>query len=297
MYKNFIVSIIFLLFFMASHFSVNAQEYAAAYTKYRTKKEDNLYEVARRFDVGIVELLSANPNTDPWMPAEGTELFIPTVHILPERRGGIVINLAQLRMFFFADDGQVFTFPIGVGREGWQTPTGITKIIGKKQNPDWIPPPAIRKENPQLPEIVPAGEDNPLGDYAMYLGWRGYLIHSTNRPYGVGKRSSHGCIRMYPEDIEFLFDKVRVGTQVTVIEQPYSIGWRGDLLFLEVSHSQSALDEIAEYKVPKSQDIPEIYAAIRRFIEKDGRAEIDWYRVEEAVAQRTGLPVVIGKKI
>jgi len=288
--------------FIPAGYGLAAGEAVGAFTRYTTVREDNLYDVARRFDVGIVELLAANPNIDPWMPTEGSELAVPTVHVLPEIRKGIVINLSALRLFYFGDDGKVLTFPIGIGREGWQTPVGTAKIVAKKKNPEWRPPPSIRKENPDLPEVFPAGEDNPLGDYAMYLGWSGVLIHSTNRPYGVGKRSSHGCIRLYPEDMEVLFKEVKIGTKVTVIDKPYSVGWKDDLLFLEVKHSQNQLDEIAEYKVPVAVSIPEIYDAIRKSAGeegagKKGMAEIDWYKVEEAVAKRSGIPTIIGRRI
>jgi L,D-transpeptidase ErfK/SrfK len=188
---------------------VSEGDLVGAVTYYQVEEKDNLYEIARRHDIGIVELLAANPGVDPWMPEEGTELTITTAHILPTTpHEGIVINLSELRLFYYAKNGQVMTFPIGIGQEGWQTPLGKSTIVKKRKNPVWIPPDSIREENPELPEIVPAGPDNPLGEHAIYLGWRKFLIHGTNRPYGIGKRSSHGCIRLYPEDIEILFNTV-----------------------------------------------------------------------------------------
>lgn len=260
---------------------------------YTVRKEDNLYEIARRYDIGIVELLAANPGVAPWTPEAGTELTITTMHVLPAPRQGVVLNLAELRLFYFAGDNTVLTFPIGIGREGWQTPTGAAIIAKKRKNPAWIPPASIREENPALPDIIPAGPDNPLGAYALNLDWPSYAIHGTNRPYGVGKRSSHGCIRLYPEDIEALFNAVEIGEQVTVIDTPYKLGWQGDTLFLEVTPTQLQSDAIAEYRKPSPVSIPEIYEAIRQV---EGGVEINWYAVEEAIARRSGIPVAIGER-
>jgi L,D-transpeptidase ErfK/SrfK len=260
---------------------------------YRVKQGDNLYEIARRHDIGIVELLAANPGIDPWEPQEGTELILTTMHILPPVREGLVLNLSELRLFYFKDD-TVMSFPIGIGRSGWQTPLGKTMIVKKRENPRWIPPAAIREENPELPAIIPPGPDNPLGAYALNLGWPGYAIHGTNRPYGVGKRSSHGCIRLYPEDIKIVFAEVSVGMPVTVIDTPYKLGWRDNILFLEVTPTQEQSDAIADYLVPQSMNIPELHTAITAFAGE--KVQIDWYAVDEAVARRSGLPIAIGTK-
>jgi L,D-transpeptidase ErfK/SrfK len=263
---------------------------------YTVKEQDNLYEVARRHDIGIVELLSANPGVDVWQPAPGTRLTITSMHVLPPApHDGIVINLSELRLFYYTANGEVMTFPIGIGREGWETPTGKTSIASKRRNPTWTPPDSIREENPDLPEFVPIGPDNPLGAYAMNTGWSNYVIHGTNRPYGVGKRSSHGCIRLYPEDIETLFHAVSVGTPVTVIDTPYKLGWRGDDLFLEVTPTQDQADVIAAYKEPVPISIPEIYDSIRQMTEEN--VAVRWYEVEEAIARRSGIPMIIGKRV
>lgn len=283
---------------------LNQPAHAAAYTPqgdligevshYTVRKEDNLYEIARRFDIGIVEILAANPGVDPWQPKPGTKLTLTTQHILPPVRTGIVLNLSELRMFYFRPDGSVMTFPIGIGREGWQTPTGVTSITRKRKDPVWIPPPSIREENPNLPDIIPAGPENPLGAYALNLGWPGYVIHGTNRPYGIGKRSSHGCIRLYPEDIETLFSAVKTGTPVTVIDTPYKVGWKGDTLYLEVTQTQEQADIIAAYGDPACHAMPEIYDAVR---EAAGAAAVDWYAVEEVMVRQNGIPTAIGKRI
>ena len=173
--------------------------------------EDTLPDIARRFNLGYEEIARANPGVDPWVPGEGREIVLPTQFVLPAApREGLVINLAQLRVFYFpkVKEGEpqtVITHPIGIGKVGWQTPEGSTKVTGKRTNPTWFPPASVRKEHKEagdpLPSKVPPGPDNPLGAHMMTLGWPSYLIHGTNKPYGVGLRSSHGCIRFYPEDI------------------------------------------------------------------------------------------------
>ena len=153
-----------------------------------------------------------------------------------------MINLAQLRVFYFpkVKEGEpptVITHPIGIGKVGWQTPEGTTKVTGKRTNPTWFPPSSVRKEHREagdpLPSKVPPGPDNPLGAHMMTLGWPSYLIHGTNKPYGVGMRSSHGCIRFYPEDIAELYDKIPVGTKVTVVNQPFVFGWHNGALYVQ----------------------------------------------------------------
>jgi len=262
---------------------------------YTVVQDDNLYAVARRFDIGIVELLAANPGTDPWIPKVGTVLTITRMHVLPAvERSGIVINLPELRLFYYTADGTVMTFPIGIGREGWQTPLGVTKILRKRKQPIWVPPPSIREENPQLGEVFMPGPDNPLGEYALDLGITGLLIHGTNRPYGVGKRSSHGCIRLYPEDIAALFDKVEVGTKVTIIDAPFKLGWLEDTLYLEVTPTQQQADVIAKYRRPFSHGPFGIEEAV---IKAAGEgAMIDWYAIDNAIRMHSGIPVPVAMR-
>jgi L,D-transpeptidase ErfK/SrfK len=260
---------------------------------YTVKKGDNLYEIARRQDLGIVELLAANPGVDPWTPEIGHTLTLTTAHVLPLVRQGIVLNLSELRLFYFTSDGKVLTFPIGIGREGWQTPLGETTIVKKRKDPVWIPPDSIRAENPDLPEKVLPGPENPMGAYALNLGWPGYAIHGTNRPYGIGKRSSHGCIRLYPEDITRLFQAVEIGTPVTVIDTPYKLGWQGAYLYLEVTPTQRQSDAIAEYRRPTPPIFSDVYDRVR--IAAGDETDIDWYAVDKAVAAHDGVPAIIGK--
>ena len=210
----------------------------------RATKDDTLSDIARRFNVGYEELVRANPGVDPWLPGEGREIVLPTQFVLPNaKREGLVVNLAAMRVFYFpkrkaGEQQTVITHPIGIGKVGWVTPEGVTRVISKKKNPVWVPPPSVRKEHAEngdpLPKVVPPGDDNPLGAYAMTLSWPGYLIHGTNKPYGVGMRSSHGCMRFYPEDIALLFNEIAIGTTVQVVNQRLVSGWHDGKLYVQV---------------------------------------------------------------
>ncbi|MCO6429131.1 MAG: L,D-transpeptidase family protein [Nitrosomonas communis] len=206
-------------------------------------KEDTLSDIARRFNLGYEEIVSANPGVDPWLPGAGTQIVIPTQFVLPDApRNGIVVNLAAMRLFYFPKSKagkpkQVITHPLGIGRVEWKTPEGTTKIASKKENPAWIPTPSIRKEHAQngdpLPAVVPPGPDNPMGTHVLKLAWPNYAIHGTDKPPSIGLRGSHGCLRMYPEDIVRIYSEVPVGTPVRVVNQPHLFGWRGRELYLQ----------------------------------------------------------------
>jgi L,D-transpeptidase ErfK/SrfK len=208
-----------------------------------TRYEDTFVDIARTYNLGFDELLAANPDVDPWLPGDGTRVVLPTQFVLPNApREGIVINLASKRLFWYVpadEDGQraVMTFPIGIGLQGTSTPTGMTTVTQKVKDPTWFVPANIRAEyaaegNP-LPPQVPPGPDNPLGSHALLLGMPSYLIHGTNRPAGVGMRVSHGCVRLFPENIEMLFSEVPVGAEVTIVDQPWLLGWQDGSLYLE----------------------------------------------------------------
>lgn len=268
---------------------------------YKVRQGGNLLDVARDNGLGYVELISANPGVDPWLPGEGRKILLPTAHILPDAgREGIVVNIAELRMYYFRGGGSpVVTFPIGVGREGFKTPLGQTRIVRKQASPTWYPTAGKRQEDPDLPAVVPPGPDNPLGEYALYLGWPLYLMHGTNFPDGVGRRVSRGCIRLYPENIEWLFQNTGVGTKVTVLTQPVKLGWRGGELYLEVAPTGTQVDEIDEtgYAVSRAplreQSDPDIILA------KAGphANRLDWDAVAWALQQRDGVPVQITKAL
>ena len=203
-------------------------------TYYTTKKEDTLISIARKYDISFADILSANDvNMDPWIPGKGNKLLIPKSHILPfGKKEGILINIGDLRLYYYESGKLIATFPIGIGRSGWETPLGKAKVIKKKKDPIWIPPESVRKEDPSLPKVVAAGEDNPLGNRAIYLSMPSYLIHGTNKPYGVGMKVSHGCIRLYPEDIETLYDLVNEGTKVNIVNQSIKAGWNNNKLYI-----------------------------------------------------------------
>lgn len=206
-------------------------------------KDDTLSEIARRFNLGYEEIVSANPNIDPWLPEAGTKIVVPTQFVLPDApRQGIVINLAAMRLFYFpkvkpGEPQKVITHPVGIGRVEWKTPEGTTRIASKKENPAWIPTPSIRREYAKngdpLPAVVPPGPDNPMGTHVLKFDWPSYAIHGTNKPPSIGLRGSYGCLRMYPEDILHFYNDVPVGTSVRVVNQPHLLGWRDNKLYLQ----------------------------------------------------------------
>jgi L,D-transpeptidase ErfK/SrfK len=260
-------------------------------------EHDTLPDVARRFNVGYEEVVRANPGVDPWLPGVGREVVVPTQFVLPAaERKGIVVNLAAMRIYYFppAKQGEkqvVYTHPIGIGKVGWSTPEGKTKIVSKEKDPVWRPTASIREEHRKngdpLPAVVPAGPDNPLGRHKFTLGWPTYLIHGTNKPYGVGLRSSHGCIRMYPEDVAVFFEMIDKGTQVQVVNQPYVFGWHEGQLYLQ------AFDVMEDDKRDWSKSQPKILAkTLNKRIEKllaERGESIDWERVAQLARDPRGL--------
>ena len=265
---------------------------------YETRFEDSLLDVARRFGLGIGELRLANPGVDLWLPGEGTAIRLPARFVLPATsRRGIVINVPEMRLYHFPKDGsEVRTWPISIGRVGYETPLGKTMVARKKVGPTWYPTESIREEyaarGEDLPRVVEPGPDNPLGTHAIYLGFPTYLIHGTNRPFSIGMRVSHGCVRMYPEHIVELYDLVAPGLPVTIVHQRVKAGWSGDELFLEV-HPNS--------DVPAEQALPSVTDAVRSIIkvtpEGTRRPAIDWSRVEDALSTANGIPVMVGKRV
>ncbi|MBL8497415.1 LysM peptidoglycan-binding domain-containing protein [Nitrosomonas sp. JL21] len=206
-------------------------------------KDDTLSDIARRFNLGYEEIVSANPDIDPWLPQAGAKIIIPTQFVLPNApREGIVINLAAMRLFYYpkvkpGEQQRVITHPVGIGRVEWKTPEGTTRVASKKENPAWIPTPSIRKEHAEngnpLPAVVPPGPDNPMGTHVLKLAWPTYAIHGTDKPPSIGLRGSHGCLRMYPEDIIGLYNAVPVGTPVSIVNQPRLLGWRDHTLYVQ----------------------------------------------------------------
>ena len=257
------------------------------------KKGDDFSAIARRFDVGYYQMVEANPGVDSDHPPVGTLLLVPTKYILPPVREGIVVNVAELRLYYFPK-GQsvVMTFPLGIGRQDWETPLGVLSIVQKIKNPTWYVPDSIRtdraKDGVQLPKFVKPGPDNPLGDYAMRLSKWTYLIHGTNDPSGVGRRSSSGCLRLYPEDIEQLFSLVNVGVPVRIIDLPFKAGWQKNKLYLE---AHLPLQEMQVTDNGQYNDL--IKQAIEDAINKQ-QATVHWQTAMAIATEQQGLPQVIG---
>jgi L,D-transpeptidase ErfK/SrfK len=263
-----------------------------------TVYEDTISDLARNFDQGYREMRLANPKVDSWLPGTGTEVLVPSLYVIPKApRDGIVINTAEMRMYYFngkdaSGAKRLMTFPISIGREQWVTPKGRTTVVGKVKNPAWHPPKSIRKEHAEegdiLPMVVPAGPDNPLGTHALMLGIEGYLIHGTDKPFGIGMRVTHGCIRMYPEDIVTMFNATRVGTPVYIVNQPLKVGIAGGNIYLEVhphlEEEQGAADE-------------QLYStAVKLILErvKGYDAALVWSDIKNALQSPTGVPHVVG---
>jgi L,D-transpeptidase ErfK/SrfK len=277
----------------------------------RAHAEDTLSDIARRFNIGYEEIVRANPTVDPWLPREGTLVVLPTQFVLPDApHSGVVINLAALRIFYYppvkkGESQTVITHPIGIGQVGWSTPAGNTKIVSKRANPIWYPPTSVRKEHAEDGDILPAkigpGPDNPLGKYAFTLDWPSYLIHGTNQPYGVGLRASHGCIRLYPEDIAQLYDMIPVGTKVTVVNQPQVYGYHNTTLYMQsypvlddyakpVSKAKTKTIAVAKKKIaaPESE-LPN--PALDKF--DDGKTAIDKALVAALIKNPNGVVVPV----
>lgn len=267
-------------------------------------QDDTLPDIARRFNLGYEEIVRANPGVDPWVPPVGKTVVLPTRFVLPDApREGLVVNLAAMRLFWYPkrEAGKpqvVYTYPIGIGRVGWVTPEGTTKVVSRTKDPEWRPPASVKKEHLEngevLPDVVPAGPDNPLGAHMFRLGWPGYLVHGTNKPYGVGMRSSHGCLRLYPEDIAHLFDNMPLGTKVTVVNQPLVVGWHDGVLHAQAyevleddkrdwTHAPRALRK----RAPKGSLV---WKQIRA---RD--AEIDWEAAHQVALKPSGVPMPVMK--
>jgi len=269
------------------------------YTKAR--HEDTLLDIAREFSLGQDEIVMANPTVDRWLPGDGAEVLVPRRFVLPEAaRRGIVLNIPEMRLYYFVGGGkttgptQVISYPVSIGRMDWRTPLGLTRVVQKLKDPVWRPPASIKKEHAAdgdfLPDVVPAGPMNPLGRFAMKLGVTGYLIHGTgaDKEYGIGMRVTHGCIRMYPEDIEQLYPKVPVGTPVNLVNQPVKLGWEGDDLYIEVSQT---LDE-------DRMSYDELLALAMNLISKKTAKRsvvLDGAVLKRALETPSGVPVVISK--
>ena len=260
---------------------------------YTAKYEDTLLDLAVDNGFGFLEIRAANPGVDPWLPGAGTPILLPHARILPTApREGLVLNLPEQRLFLFKKGRLVDSFPIGVFRDGFSTPIGSTSVVRKVVDPTWYPTASTRRDDPTLPAAVPPGPDNPLGTRAMYLGWPMYLIHGTHKPYGIGRRVSRGCIRMYPANSERLYDMVPVGTRVHVVNQPVKIGWWRGELFVQAHPTMQQGVALEETGRIEPIEIPDIRGKIEA---KAGPAgdRIDWPTVDRALKERRGYPVQV----
>lgn len=262
-------------------------------TVYTVQPEETLPEIGRRHGLGYVEVLAANPGVHPFVPDVGSQVVLPTVHLPPNAPSdGVVVNVADMRLYQWQGEDAPRTYPIGIGREELTTPAGKTKIVKKAANPIWYPTPRMRREDPTLPRAVGPGPDNPLGTHALYLDVDLLRIHGTNRPWGVGARTSSGCVRLYPEDIPVLYERLPVGTPVYIVDQEVKADWHQGGLYVEVHPAPDQADAIEfsrsfEPRLPKD--------LVRIVAEAAGEnATVDWDKVKEAGLKRLGYPVLVG---
>ena len=255
------------------------------------EKGDALPDIARHFSLGINAISAANPGVDVWVPKAGERIVLPLNFILPDGlRNGIVVNLAAMRLFYFKGDSKslaVSTYPVGVGTEERPSPMGDMYVVRKTVRPTWHVPASIaadhRKKGDPLPAEVLPGPLNPLGEYALYLSKPSYLIHGTNKPASIGLRATNGCIRLYPENIKKLYENTPVKTPVRFVNQPYLIGQRDGVVYIEVHTPPEDLDTV---------EFDKIYAKLRNIEKESGRA-LDWNRVKKVLAEARGIPVPI----
>ena len=261
---------------------------------YTTQAQDTFPDIARRYDLGYTQLVAANRRTNPWLPGQGTRIVLPSFYLLPDApRRGIVVNLAAQRLYYFPpDSGVVETFPIGIGVEGWATPAGVTRVVAKVKDPTWYPPRSIRAQQPGLPRAIPPGPDDPLGAYALRLGWSDYLIHGTNKPDGVGRRVSHGCLHLYPADIKELFDEVPIGTPVRVVDQRVETGWIDGQLYVAVHPSVAMADALDLGATVTPEPPPELMARVAAAA-GSASGNVDWAMVQRIGLAATGIPTPV----
>lgn len=260
----------------------------------KARYEDTFADIGTANDLGYLEMVAANPGVDPWLPGAGTDIILPTRYILPSGpREGIVINLAEYRLYYFPKGRNVvYTYPLGIGREGWGSPVTLTSIVGKTPNPSWTPPKSIRAEHAAdgdiLPAVFPPGPDNPLGPFKFSLGTPGYLIHGSNKKFGIGMRVSHGCFRMLNPNVLELAKLVPIGTKVRIINEPYKFGVVAGKVYLE-AHAPLSDSEHASLNDKNT-------AVINSLLKRDdlvSRVQMDWEQVREVVSAEDGIPVPI----
>ena len=254
--------------------------------------EDTLIDLARTHNLGFTEIVMANRTVDKWLPGVGTIIRLPKKFIIPNHsiQNGITINLPEYRGYYM-NDGKLITFPIGIGRMDWATPLGISKVDLKLENPAWYPPKSVQQEYKQrgeyLSPVVPPGPLNPLGKLAMRIDIPGgYFIHGTNKPDGVGMQVSHGCIRLFPEDIKQIFPLIEINTPVMIADQPFKIGILGDEILLEI-HETLSTDDVRN-NFDYIQSMVKDFLSINRI-----QPTVDWATVKAIFEEKTGIPAMI----
>jgi L,D-transpeptidase ErfK/SrfK len=262
----------------------------------RLSSADTFADIARQYDVGYNELVAANPDVDPWLPRDGTQIVIPTQFVLPNVPWkGIVVNIAEMRLYYFPASQNngfslVYTFPIGIGRDNWETPLGDFKVVEKMENPIWTVPQSVldeaKREGRVMPAIVPPGPDNPLGAHALMLSVPGYFIHGTDKPFTIGRRVSHGCLRLYPEDIEQLVRRVPRGIPVKIINTPVKAGHKDKVLYVEVHPLLKKL------KNPQSKLRTETKMTVKKYVGHKLNHQT-WKRIFRVSARLSGIPVPV----
>ena len=264
-------------------------------------QEDTLVRIGRNYGIGFVEMRAANPTLDPWIPGGGTDIIVPTMNLIPDaprNANGAIINLAEMRIYIFdkGADAEPTTFPLGIGRDGLQTPVGTTTIVRKTEDPTWTPTPRMRAEDPTLPPVVYAGPDNPMGTHALYLGFPNIAIHGTNKPYGIGRRVSSGCIRMFPEHIGKVYALLPQGAKITVVDQPVKAGWVDNKFYIEASPTQeqsTAMEK--EGKIPDYEVSESDLAYIMRKAGNDQNL-LDFDKVRNIIKERKGYPIEVATR-
>jgi len=266
----------------------------------KVQEGETLLDIGRRYGVGYEEMRQANPNVDIWVPGVGTEVTLPLRRILPSGpREGLVLNVAEMRLYYYppAEKGKpatVETYPVSIGRMDWRTPLGETRIVSKQKNPTWYLTENIksewRKDGRNPPDFIPPGPDNPLGAHVLRLGLPTYLIHGTNNPWGIGMRVTHGCVRMYPEDISSLFDRVPVNTKVRIVNEPVKLGWFAGQLYIE------AHPELEEHRDPELEDVKPVVEKVAAALSRHTTARVDYRRIRQAASERMGMPVAISRQ-
>jgi len=259
---------------------------------HKVVKGDYFQQLAEQYDVGFLALLAANPEHDPFLLQIGTEIVIPNQMLLPFiTQTGIVINLPELRLYYFLpQENKVHVFPVGIGRQGLSTPLTSTVISEKRKNPIWRPTQEMQERHfvahgKYLAKEVPAGPNNPFGKYALRLGTSEYLIHGSNKRFGIGMRASSGCIRMYDNDIKWLFNNIPLNTKVRVVNQPVKMSYEnGDKQLIEIHQPLTDLEVTTDNVI--------LTKAMQRFV---GTKRENWQQLLPIIENPQGLVVELVK--